>query len=98
MRPLVLYLVVTIIEKAHHAKAWVAKERVLGAADKTATLEDVSSSPSIARFGRVAYPMRGKVTTHVLLGRKSHGCPMGNHCGRRDLGGEPTWRPEQITE
>ncbi len=25
---------------------------------------------SIDRFGRLAYPMRGKVTTHVLLGSK----------------------------
>ncbi len=50
------------------------KAEILGAADKAATLEDVSSSPSIAQFGRVAYPMRGKVTTHVLLGRRSHSC------------------------
>jgi len=25
-------------------------------------------------FGRLVYPMRGKVTTHVLLGGKRHGC------------------------
>ena len=34
-----------------------------------------SPLPSIARFGRLAYPMRMKVTTCVLLGRKRHGCP-----------------------
>jgi len=28
--------------------------------------------PSIAQFGRLAYPMRVKVTTRVLLGRRSH--------------------------
>jgi hypothetical protein len=31
--------------------------------------------PSIARFGRIAYPGRGEVTNHERLGRKSHGCP-----------------------
>jgi hypothetical protein len=33
-------------------------------------------TPSIARFGRLAYPMRMKVTTYVLLGWKSHRCWM----------------------
>ncbi len=33
-----------------------------------------SPLPSIARFGRQAYPMRVEVTTRVLLGCKSHGC------------------------
>ena len=32
---------------------------------------------SIARFGRIAYPVHVKVTTHVLPGCKRHGCPMG---------------------
>jgi anaerobic selenocysteine-containing dehydrogenase len=36
----------------------------------------VSPLPSVTRFGRLAYPMHGKVTTRVLLGRKSHGCHM----------------------
>ena len=31
--------------------------------------------PSIARFGRLAYPLLGEVTNRVLRGRKSHGCP-----------------------
>jgi hypothetical protein len=31
--------------------------------------------PSIACYGRQAYPMHAKVTMHVLLGCKSHGCP-----------------------
>ena len=30
--------------------------------------------PSIARFGRLAYPGHGEVTNHERLGRKSHGC------------------------
>ena len=30
--------------------------------------------PSIARFGRQAYPGRGEVTTHERLGRTNHGC------------------------
>ncbi len=32
-------------------------------------------APSIAWFGRLAYPMHAKVTTHVLLGGKSHRLP-----------------------
>ncbi|MBI4331844.1 MAG: IS1634 family transposase [Chloroflexi bacterium] len=35
-----------------------------------------SPQPSIARFGRLAFPKLGKVTTRVLLGRNSHGCPV----------------------
>ena len=31
--------------------------------------------PSIARCGRLAYPLLGEVTNRVLRGRKSHGCP-----------------------
>jgi hypothetical protein len=31
--------------------------------------------PSIARFGRLAYPIHVKATTRVLLGWKRHGCP-----------------------
>ena len=30
--------------------------------------------PSIARFGRLAYPGRGEVTNHGVLGWKRHGC------------------------
>jgi hypothetical protein len=41
-------------------------------------------------FGRLAYPMRGKVTNRVVLGRKRHGRP--EHpiwmlSGGDDLGG-----------
>jgi hypothetical protein len=32
-------------------------------------------APSIARFGRLAYPMRVEVTIHVLLGRRCQGRP-----------------------
>ncbi len=32
--------------------------------------------PSIARFGRLAYPMRGEVTNRDMLGARNHGCPM----------------------
>jgi hypothetical protein len=38
--------------------------------------------------------MRAKVTTHVLLGRKSLGCPARYRSGRNDLGGEQTVRLE----
>lgn len=31
--------------------------------------------PSIARFGRLAYPLLGEVTNRDMRGRKSHGCP-----------------------
>ena len=53
-------------------------------------------TPSITRFGRLAYPMCGEVTNRNMLGRKSHGCPVDRltHCGRSDLGGEQTQRPE----
>jgi Transposase, Mutator family len=33
-------------------------------------------TPSIARFGRLAYPMDGEVTNRHRLGRTSHGCPV----------------------
>jgi len=32
--------------------------------------------PSIARFGRLAYPLLGEVTDRDMRGRKSHGCPV----------------------
>ena len=32
-------------------------------------------TPSIARFGRLAYPGHGEVTNREMLGRKRHGCP-----------------------
>ena len=44
--------------------------------------------PSIARFGRLAYPMRGEVTNH-MLGRKRHQPwhPQWMASGGNDLGG-----------
>ncbi len=33
-----------------------------------------SPLPSIARFGRLAYPTHGEVTNHGMLGYKRHGC------------------------
>jgi hypothetical protein len=51
--------------------------------------------PPIARCGRRAYPRYGEGTNRKMLGRKSHGCPVGRkaHGGRSDLGGEHTRRP-----
>ena len=52
--------------------------------------------PSIARFGRLAYPMRGEVTNRVLLGCKRHGRP-GIHIGCQRWerpGWQQTRRPE----
>jgi hypothetical protein len=49
--------------------------QVPGAADKAASLGGESPLPSIAWFGRLAYPMHVPVTVRVLLGRRSHGCP-----------------------
>lgn len=54
------------------ATQWV---KIPGAADKAASLGGESPLPSIAWFGRLAYPMHVSVTVRVLLGRKSHGCP-----------------------
>jgi hypothetical protein len=49
--------------------------KVLVAAGKAANLVGESPMPSIARFGRLAYPMRGEVTNRAVLGRKRHGRP-----------------------
>jgi hypothetical protein len=39
--------------------------------------------------------MHAEATKHVLLGRKSLGCPATiSRSGGNDLGGEQTWRPE----
>ena len=32
--------------------------------------------PSIARFGRLAYPLLGEVTNRDMRGRNNHGCPV----------------------
>ena len=47
-----------------------------GAADKAAKSGEVEVlAPSIARFRRLAYPLRSEVTTCEMRGRRSHGCP-----------------------
>ena len=51
--------------------------------------------PSIARFGRLAYPGRREVTNYERLGRRNHGCPTAVcRSGRSDWGGEQTCGPE----
>ena len=45
------------------------------AAGKAANLVGERPMPSIARFGRLAYPMRGEVTNRAVLGRERHGRP-----------------------
>jgi|SRR6478672_6070876 len=47
-------------------------EQFLVAAGKAANLVGERPMPSIARFGRLAYPMRGEVTNRAVLGRKRH--------------------------
>ncbi len=66
-----------------------------GAADKAANLGGESPLPSVARFGRLAYPTWTKVTTSTVLGRRSHGCHT-TVCriGGSDRGGKQIWRPE----
>src|SRR5262249_32374492 len=51
-----------------------------GAASKAADLGGGRPLPSIARFGRLAYPIRGEATNRALLGCKRHGRP-GAHIG-----------------
>jgi hypothetical protein len=61
---------------------------VPGAAVKAANLGGESPPPSVARFGRLVYPMRGEVTNRDMLGGKRHSCPVHKrHCGGNDLGG-----------
>jgi hypothetical protein len=50
--------------------------------------------PSIACFGRLAYPRHAEVTKHDGLGRRSHRLPCRKCGGRSDQGGEQTERPE----
>ena len=72
-----------------------AEEQVPVAAGKAANLVGERPMPSIARFGRLAYPMRGEVTNRAVLGRKRHGRPEhpirmpsgGNDLGGSKLGG-----------
>jgi hypothetical protein len=54
-------------------------------------LRGESPLPSIARFGRLAYPGHGEVTNRERLGWKRHGCPgYLVSCGRSDLSGKQT--------
>ena len=66
------------------------------AAGKAANLVGERPMPSIARFGRLAYPMRGEVTNRAVLGRKRHGCPgIRSGCQRWERPGwQQTRRPE----
>lgn len=50
--------------------------------------------PSIACFGRLAYPGHAEVTKHEVLGRKSHRPRCRKLQGGSDQGGEQTERPE----
>ena len=63
-----------------------------GAADKAASLAGRKSPRhQLPVFGWLAYPMHAEATTHVLLGRKSLGCPAAiSRSGRNGLGGEQT--------
>jgi hypothetical protein len=67
------------------------------AAGKAANLVGERPMPLIARFERLAYPMRGEVTNRAVLGRKRHGRPghrLRVSSGGNDLGGKQTRRPE----
>jgi hypothetical protein len=82
----------TIFESA--AMCWSSMV-ILVAAGKAANLVGERPMPSIARFGRLAYPMRGEVTNRAVLGRKSHGRPGPVEAsGGNDLGGKQTRRLE----
>jgi hypothetical protein len=61
-----------------------------------ANLVGARPMPPIARFGRLAYPMRGEVTNRAVLGRKLHGCPgTGSGSQRWERPGwQQTQRPE----
>jgi hypothetical protein len=67
-----------------------------GAASKAADLGGERPLPSIARFGRLAYPMCGEATNCTLLGCKRHGRPGTREgaSGGNDRGGKQTRRPE----
>ena len=54
---------------------WLNRAQFPVAAGKAANLVGERPMPSIARFGRLAYPMRGEVTNRAVLGRKRHGRP-----------------------
>ena len=54
-------------------------------------LRGESPLPSMARFGRRAYPGHAEVTNRERLGWKRHGCPgYVVSCGRSDLSGKQT--------
>ena len=62
---------------------------LVGAASKAAELGGERPLPSVARFGRLAYPIRGEATNRALLGCKRHGRPeiRKDASGGNDLGG-----------
>src|SRR5262252_5920616 len=64
-------------------------DKGVGAASKAADLGGGRPLPSIARFGRLAYPIRGEATNRALLGCKRHGRPdiRKDVSGGNDLGG-----------
>ncbi len=69
----------------------------MGAADRLGLLWGASPLPSIARFGRLVYPMHEEVTNRVLLGSKRHDCQVQNTLceGRSDQSGKQTRGPER---
>src|SRR5262252_6578130 len=80
--------------EAGRAEGSGAGQGVSGAADKAANLAGRKSPRhQLPVFGWLAYPMRAEATTHVLLGRKSPGCParsraaVGTIWGASKLGG-----------
>ena len=62
-------------EKEYEIAAELPGWKLSVAAGKAANLVGERPMPSIARFGRLAYPMRGEVTNRAVLGRKRHGRP-----------------------
>jgi hypothetical protein len=65
-----------------------AKQLLPTPVDTALRFYSTSPLPSVARFGRLVYPMRGEVTNRDMLGGKRHSCPVHKmHCGGNDLGG-----------
>jgi hypothetical protein len=66
----------SLIDKVYKRKNLEMAWEKVWAADKAANLARWKSSfRQLPEVRRIAYPMRAKVTTHVLLGRKSLGRP-----------------------
>ena len=84
-----------VVRHNHFQK--LGEDAVPVAAGKAANLVGERPMPSIARFGRLAYPMRGEATNRAVLGRKRHGRPpIRNMDGQRweRSGWQQTRRPE----